>query len=131
MVISPQRVDWIIRATTRFDDVVSFYRDTLGLRVGSTGPAMVDLQFVRYATFAVPGGVTLEVVEPRPDLRHLHDVTIVCIAVDDYDATRAELEARGQTFLTDTVSDGRLGWAYVQAPDGAIYQIYGQRSRHA
>jgi hypothetical protein len=59
--------DWVLFSTSRFDEQVAYVRDVLGMPIESRGPAVVDQHLLRYVLFALPGGVTLEVVEPSPE----------------------------------------------------------------
>ena len=60
--------DWVLFSTSRFDEQVAYMRDVLGMPIESQGPAVVDRHFLRYVLFALPGGVTLEVVDLRQSL---------------------------------------------------------------
>lgn len=118
--------DWVLLSTSRFDQQVAYLRDVLGMPIDSQGPAVVDQHFLRYAQFALPGGVTLEVVEPLPEFTDFHDVTIVCFTVDDLTEGLRELAARQQTPISPVFTDGQdWGWTYLRMPDGGIYQLQG------
>jgi hypothetical protein len=118
--------DWVLRSTTGFDEHVAYLRDVLGMSVQSHGVPVVDTQFRRYAQFVLPDGVTLEVVEPQPELAHLHNITIVCLTVDDLAEALRELATSRQSPITAIFTDGTdWGWTYLRAPDGGIYQLQG------
>jgi hypothetical protein len=118
--------DWVLFSTSHFDEQVAYMRDVLGMSIESQGPAVVDKHFLRYVLFALPGGVTLEVVEPSPDFADFHDITIVCFTVDDLSEGLRELAARQQTPISPVFTHGRgWGWTYLQMPDGGIYQLQG------
>jgi hypothetical protein len=56
----------------------------------------------------------------------LHGKQILCLAVTDLVQARAELDRRGADFVSEMFEDGTgVGWVYLQAPGGNIYQIYG------
>jgi hypothetical protein len=119
--------DWVLFSTSRFDEQVAYMRDVLGTPIESQGPAVVDRHFLRYVLFALPGGVTLEVVEPSPEFAHFHDVTIVCFTVDDLSEGLRELAARQQTPISPVFTHGNgWGWTYLRMPDGGIYQLQGR-----
>jgi hypothetical protein len=101
--------DWVVFSTSRFDEHVAYMRDVLGMPIESQGPAVVDRHFLRYVLFALPGGVTLEVVEPSPEFAHFHDVTIVCFTVDDLSEGLRELAARQQTPISPVFTHGMAG----------------------
>ena len=118
--------DWMLSCTTEFDSTVAFYRDVLDLELTEQGVATIDTQFSRYACASLPAGGTLEVVEPNESASALRGRQILCLRVSDLLRAKADLETRGAIFTTRIFNnDEGLGWIYVQAPDGNIYQIYG------
>jgi catechol 2,3-dioxygenase-like lactoylglutathione lyase family enzyme/mannose-6-phosphate isomerase-like protein (cupin superfamily) len=122
--------DWMLSCTTEFDSTVAFYRDVLGLQFTKEGTATTDTHFSRYACAVVPEGGTLEVVEPSPASPDLQGKQVLCLRVRDIRAAMAELARRGAIFTSGLFNDGEgLGWVYVQAPGGNVYQIYGPIQR--
>lgn len=118
--------DWILYSTSHFDEQVAYLHDVLGMGIERQGPAVVDHHFQRYALFALPGGVTLELVESSPEFADFQNVTIVCFTVDDLDTALGELAARKQAPISPVITDGSgWGWTYLRMPDGAIYQLQG------
>jgi Glyoxalase/Bleomycin resistance protein/Dioxygenase superfamily len=118
--------DWTLSCTTEYESTLAFIQDVLGLTVFKQGIAQTDTQFARYACAAFPSGAVLEVVEPVQSAEHLRGRQVLCMAVRDIEQARRELDRRGAVFASDTFYDGEgLGWAYVRAPDGNIYQVYG------
>ena len=116
----------MLSCTTDFEPTLAFVRDVLGLKVFKQGIARTDTQFTRYACAALPGGGTLEVVEPAQSAAHMQGRQILCLRVRDIVEAKGELERRGAVFASDMFYDGEgLGWIYVQAPDRNIYQVYG------
>jgi hypothetical protein len=68
----------------------------------------------------------IEVVEPAQAAEQVRGRQILCLTVRDIVEARRELERRGAVFASEMLYDGEgLGWVYVQAPDGNVYQIYG------
>lgn len=97
------------------------------MRIDRQGPAVVDHHFQRYALFAQPDDVTLELVESSPEFADFQNVTIVCFTVDDLDTALGELEARKQAPISSMITDGSgWGWTYLRMPDGTIYQLQGR-----
>jgi catechol 2,3-dioxygenase-like lactoylglutathione lyase family enzyme len=121
----------MLSCTTEFEATVAFVRDVLGLAIGREGIAQTDTHFSRYACANLPGGGTLEIVEPSPSAGQLHSKQILCLTVPDLLEARAEMEQRGAEFASGIFHEGDLGWIYVQAPGGNIYQIYGPVSDRA
>jgi catechol 2,3-dioxygenase-like lactoylglutathione lyase family enzyme len=118
--------DWMLSCTTAFDQTVAFYRDILGLDVTEPRPARVDSNFARYACAVLPDGGTLEIVEPRPGENALRGRQILCLRVPAIHPALRDLEARGAHLVSGPFDNGEgLAWVYVRAPDGNVYQIYG------
>jgi catechol 2,3-dioxygenase-like lactoylglutathione lyase family enzyme len=118
--------DWMLSCTTDFESTLAFVRDVLGLEVFKQGTAQTDRQFARYACAALPSGDVLEVVEPVQAAEHVRGRQILCLKVRNIEEARRELGRRGAAFASDMVYDGEgVGWIYVRAPDGNIYQFYG------
>jgi catechol 2,3-dioxygenase-like lactoylglutathione lyase family enzyme/mannose-6-phosphate isomerase-like protein (cupin superfamily) len=118
--------DWMLSCTTEFDSTVAFYRDVLGLEFTKHGPATTDTHFSRYACAVVADGGTLEVVEPSPGAPQLRDKQVLCLRVRDIHHAMAELARRGAIFTSGLFDNGEgLGWVYIRAPGGNVYQVYG------
>jgi catechol 2,3-dioxygenase-like lactoylglutathione lyase family enzyme len=117
--------DWMLSCTTDFESTLAFVRDVLGMKVFKQGIAETDRQFARYACAALPSGDVLEVVEPVQPAVHVRGKQILCLAVRDFLEARRELERRGAVFASDIFHKAGVGWIYVRAPGGNIYQIYG------
>jgi catechol 2,3-dioxygenase-like lactoylglutathione lyase family enzyme len=117
--------DWLLSCTSDFEATIAFVQDVLGLTIARRGPAQTDTHFSRYACANLPGGGTLEIVEPSPSADQLHGKQILCFTVLDLLEAKGEMERRGAVFVGDIFHEGDLGWTYVQAPGGNIYQIYG------
>ncbi len=122
--------DWMLSCTEEFDSTVVFVRDILGLTIARQGIAQTDSHFSRYACAELPDGGTLEIVEPSQAAGPLRGRQILCLRVPDLLEARAELERRGAVLASDVFVEGDgLGWIYVQAPAGNVYQIYGPVTR--
>jgi hypothetical protein len=115
----------MLSCTTEFEATVAFVRDVLGLAIAREGIAQTDTHFSRYACANLPSGGTLEIVAPSESAGQLHGKQILCLTVPDLLEAQAEMERRGAVFVSDMFHEGDLGWIYVQAPGGNIYQIYG------
>lgn len=118
--------DWMLSCTTQFEPTVAFVRDILGLEIVARGPARIDTHFSRFAYATLPDGGTLEVVEPANSAGHLRGKQILCLTVHDVAQAKQELERRGAVLASGVFDNGvGLGWFYVRAPDGNLYQVYG------
>jgi hypothetical protein len=118
--------DWMLSCTTEFEPTVAFAREVLGLPITEQGVAQVDTRFSRYARAALPNGSTLEIVEPAQSAEPLRGRQILCLTVRNILEAKQELERRGAVFASEMIDDGQgLGWIYLQAPGGNVYQVYG------
>ncbi len=87
-----------------------FYRDVLGLE--STFESEFWTTFATGAcVLALHGGG-----KGGEGARIVFDVA-------DVEAARAEMEAKGATFLGPTEGRGGSAWAYIRAPDGHVYEL--------
>lgn len=120
-------VNWFFSGTAEFERTVAFFRDVMGLSARERGVPVTDTQFTRYALFGLPDGATLEVLEPKEQMRELYDVVMVSLTVDDVVEARRELEGKGVEFVAPMLRapDGQ-GWTYFRAPDGHVYQLAGR-----
>jgi catechol 2,3-dioxygenase-like lactoylglutathione lyase family enzyme len=107
-------VVWLGTRTARFDEMVAFAQDVLGLeqKHGEDG----------LAVFELPGGDTFEVFdESHPGGGH-PDGIAGGFLVDDAEAAAAELRAAGVE-VSAVGSAGTFRWAYFRAPDGNLYEV--------
>ena len=107
-------VVWLGTRTARFDEMVAFAQEVLGLeqKHGEDG----------LAVFELPGGDTFEVFdESHPGGGH-PDGIAGGFLVDDAEAAAAELRAAGVE-VSEVGSAGAFRWAYFRAPDGNLYEV--------
>ena len=107
-------VVWLGTRTARFDEMVAFAQDVLGLeqKHGEDG----------LAVFELPGGDTFEVFdESHPGGGH-PDGIAGGFLVDDAEAAAAELRAAGVE-VSEVGSAGAFRGAYFRAPDGNLYEV--------
>ena len=106
-------VDFVPLPTRDLEAAVAFYGDTLGLHRSAYRP---DRGFAEFET----GNLTLNITDPvkmgigelAPNHNH------VALHVDDVEAARAALEARGVSFMGDTFDTGVCHMAFFADPDG-------------
>ena len=106
-------VDFVSVPTQNLERAVEFFGGALGLH---RSVHMPERHFAEFET----GTVTLSVVNPKkmgigdftPNRNHL------ALQVEDVEAARATLEARGVTFMGDTFDTGVCHMAFFQDPDG-------------
>lgn len=107
---------WVGTATDRYDEMVTFFRDTLGLSVFHERD---DLSILRLRS-----GEWVEVFGPSdPHFQEFDRGPVVEFLVDDLDAARSELEAKGVEFLTENHGWGDYMWTHFRGPDGNVYGI--------
>ena len=107
-------VVWLGTRTGRFEEMVSFAQNVLGLELkhGEDG----------LAVFALPDGDTFEIFdEHHPGGGH-PDGVAGGFLVDDAAAATAELRAAGVE-VSELGEAGEFRWAYFRAPDGNLYEV--------
>jgi predicted enzyme related to lactoylglutathione lyase len=115
-------VDYVAVPTADFDRALEFYGDVLGLERSSVwqrpGHDAVGAEFE-------PGTVTLAVIpSERLGIPFQANKVPVALHVDDVEAARAELTARGVTFIGDTIDSGVCFMANFQDPDGNALMLH-------
>lgn len=105
-------VDFVTVPTKDFDPAVEFYGTTLGLPCSARYGKMPGAEFET-------GSLTISVIESEAFgiefQPHTHPIAL---HVDDVEAARAELEARGVSFAADTMDSGVCHMAHFRDPDG-------------
>jgi catechol 2,3-dioxygenase-like lactoylglutathione lyase family enzyme len=108
-------IGWLGTRTERFDEMVRFATDVLGLT-----PAVNRSDL---AVFKLADGDEFEVFGPGNNDLPYPDVPVAAFLVADVETARAEMEAKGVPFLGSTERHGEYAWAYFRAPDGHVYEI--------
>jgi catechol 2,3-dioxygenase-like lactoylglutathione lyase family enzyme len=105
-------VDFICVPTQDFEKAEEFYGEVLGLERSKRWGNMPAREFET-------GSLTLAIMQSDAFgiefQRHSHPIAL---QVDDVDAARSELEARGVKFAADTIDSGVCHMAYFSDPDG-------------
>lgn len=105
-------VDFVAVSTADLATAVTFYGETLGL------PMSVHLQERNYAEFET-GNLTLSVIDAaKMGMEHQVRGHEIALHVDDVQAARNTLEARGVAFRGDTLDTGVCHMALFSDPDG-------------
>ena len=112
-------VDFVSVPTQDLERAVAFYGATLGLRRSMYRP---DRNFAEFET----GTVTLSVLDPeRMGVGSFQrNANHVALQVEDVAAARAELEARGVTFMGDIFDTGVCHMAFFADPDGNALMLH-------
>jgi catechol 2,3-dioxygenase-like lactoylglutathione lyase family enzyme len=114
-----RNVRWIGIRTDRYDEMVTFLRDVLGLRTNFEEPTTVE--------FETSEGDEIQVMapgDPYYDFFGEHATgPVPLFEVDDVGAARRELEAAGIEIVGSPGRDSRWEWIHVRAPDGNLYEL--------
>jgi catechol 2,3-dioxygenase-like lactoylglutathione lyase family enzyme len=122
-------VDFVNVPTTDLDRARRFYGEVLGLEASSVyqrgdAPPMG-------AEFET-GTVTIALIDSAAIGREFRANTLpIAFRVDDVEAARTALEARGISFAADTLDTGVCHMAFFEDPDGnslMLHQRYAPRS---
>ena len=105
-----ERTDFVSVFTQDIQRAKEFYAGTLGLEIESEGESDMELRC---------GQVTLDVFDPSSiGQQFATSPAGLALRVDDVDAARAELEAKGVEFDGDTIETGVCRMASFKDPDG-------------
>ena len=109
---------WLGNRTDRYDAMLSFYRDTMGLELDHHEPD--------FSVFSLPDGSKVEIFGPSDESHaHFDSGPVGGFLVDDIDAARAALENGGAEFIGGVQRWEPTGdaWAHFRAPDGNVYEL--------
>jgi predicted enzyme related to lactoylglutathione lyase len=111
-------VDFICVPTRDYEQASEFYGEVLGLPFSKSWGKMPAGEFET-------GTLTIAVMQSDAFgiefQRHSHPVAL---HVDDVEAARAELEAKGVEFQADTMDSGVCHMAYFSDPDGNALMLH-------
>jgi catechol 2,3-dioxygenase-like lactoylglutathione lyase family enzyme len=114
-----RNVRWVGIRTDRYDEMVGFLRDVLGLRTNFEEPTTVE--------FETSEGDEIQVMapgDPYYDFFREHATgPVPLFEVDDVGAAQRELEAAGIEIVGSPGRDSRWEWIHVRAPDGNLYEL--------
>jgi catechol 2,3-dioxygenase-like lactoylglutathione lyase family enzyme len=112
-------VRWVGVKTDRYEAMVGFLRDVLGLRVNFEEPTTVE--------FATSEGDRIQVMAPGDPYYEFFSEhaagPVPRFEVDDVAAARGELEAAGIELVGTAGRDSDWEWIHVCAPDGNLYEL--------
>jgi len=110
--------DFICIPTRDFDAASKFYGEVLGLPFGKRWGNMPAAE---YET----GTLTLAIMQTDAfGIDFAHHSLPVALHVDDVEAARAELEAKGVEFRADTMDSGVCHMAHFRDPDGNVLMLH-------
>jgi catechol 2,3-dioxygenase-like lactoylglutathione lyase family enzyme len=112
-------VRWIGVRTDRYEAMVGFLRDVLGLPVNFEEPTTVE--------FTTSEGDAIQVMGPGNSYYDFFSEQaagpVPLFEVDDLTAARRELEAAGIEIVGRPERDRSWEWIHVRAPDGNLYEL--------
>jgi catechol 2,3-dioxygenase-like lactoylglutathione lyase family enzyme len=112
-------VRWVGVKTDRYEAMVGFLRDVLGLRVNFEEPTTVE--------FATSEGDRIQVMAPGDPYYEFFSEhaagPVPLFEVDDVAVARGELEAAGIELVGTAGRDSDWEWIHVCAPDGNLYEL--------
>jgi len=111
--------DFVTIPIQDFERSKAFYRDTLGLEESKQWG---DLPAQEYET----GNLTIAIMDPTAFGQEFRPAggSSVVLQVDDFEASKADLEGKGVEFVTDTIDSGICHQAYFRDPDGNVLGIH-------
>ncbi len=111
-------VDFVAIPTRDLDAAVTFYGETLGLRRSTYVP---DRGFAEFET----PNLTLGLMSPERMGREFHaHRNPIALHVDDMEAARSTLAARGIAFQGETFDTGVCHMAFFSDPDGNALMLH-------
>jgi catechol 2,3-dioxygenase-like lactoylglutathione lyase family enzyme len=108
-------IGWLGTRTDRFAEMTRFATEVLGLTPAVDEPDV--------AVYRLVDGDEFEIFGPDNDDLPYDEYPIVAFLVEDVEAARAEMEAKGVEFLGPTEWHNGSAWAYFRAPDGNVYEL--------
>lgn len=111
-------IEWLGRRTERYEEMLAFYRDVMGLD-------LVESTVEQFALLQAADGDRVELFGPAsPYQSHFPDGPVAGFLVADYDEAVADLEAAGMEIVhRGAADDGSVRWAHFVAPDGSLYDV--------
>jgi catechol 2,3-dioxygenase-like lactoylglutathione lyase family enzyme len=115
---APSGVGFVGLRSHRFDEMVALFRDAIGLEIIREAPGAT--------WFRLGSDAELHVyADTDPDHAFFTTGPVVGLRVDDVQATRNRLEARGVELITEIERTETEAWCHVRAPDGTVIEIIG------
>jgi len=117
-------LEWIGTRTEAYDETATFFRQILGLPIGT-----LRQNFVR---FDLPDGGSVEVFRPGGEDDHSYFTTgpVIGFQVADFDIAREDLTGAGLELLGPTGGEpGDYRWQHFRSPDGSVCEIVDDPAR--
>jgi catechol 2,3-dioxygenase-like lactoylglutathione lyase family enzyme len=118
-----RNIRWVGIPTTNYEAMVTFLRETMGLRV--------SFQEATTAELSTQDGDQVQVMAPGDPYFEFftQEATgpVPLFEVDDVHRARAELEAEGIEIVGAPGRDNGWEWVHFRAPDGNLYELGSRR----
>lgn len=109
-------LSWLGLRTAQFDEMVTFFRDVMGMQVIRDEPEI--------AGFQLTDGTQMELYRPEEEFHSFFTTgPVIAFRVDDVDVARATMEAAGIEFIDPIQRAGSTSWNHFRAPDGTVFEI--------
>ena len=112
---------WLGIRTKKFDELLDFYQNKMGLPVAH--------EALGFRALDLPNGDRLEifsedyVADDGNDYKHFATGPVAGFLVDNIDETKAEMEAEGIKFIGPVGEGGSSKWAHFIGVDGNAYEL--------
>ena len=116
--MNTEGVGFIGFRTDRFDEMVTLFRDLIGLSILRESPGATWFRLGTDAELHV-------YAYSDPDHSFFTTGPVVGLRVEDVQATRDRLEDQGLEMLTDIERTADAAWCHFRAPDGTVMEIIG------
>ncbi|MDQ3723615.1 MAG: VOC family protein [Actinomycetota bacterium] len=111
-------VDFVTVPTNDFEASVDFYANVLGLPKGKQWGTMPAMEFQA-------GPLTIAIMDPTAFGQEFRPHSVpIAFQVDDVAAAREQLEAKGVTFVMDTIDSGVCHQAIFLDPAGNALDLH-------
>ena len=109
-------LSWLGLRTAQFEEMVTFFRDVMGMQPIRDEPEIVGFQMI--------DGTQMELYRPEEEF-HAFITTgpVVAFRVENVEAARTTMEAAGIEFLGPIQRAGKTSWNHFRAPDGTVFEI--------
>ena len=108
-------ISWVGVGTDRYAENLRFFTEVLGMQVVEEG----DEQ----ALLSVAPGQQLEIFGKNGRGKSLNSPPTVAFEVDDVDAVREELLAKGVEVVGEIGAWNGHEWLYFRSPDGFLFEV--------
>ncbi|HYV91165.1 MAG TPA: GNAT family N-acetyltransferase [Chitinophagales bacterium] len=115
-MIQAKRISWLGIRTSKFKEIISFLKNTMGLSSLREDETFAELQ--------LHSGDVVEIFsEEAPSNKYFTTAPVAEFLVDDVAEVQKKMEAEGIKFLCPPCTVNNFSWSHFVAPDGNIYGL--------